>query len=377
MVSEAQRLSRVIEDIYDAALDPQNWKKALESSCAFIGGSSAVLFWHDAATELSDVAHIYNEDPYYTRLYFEKYAHLNPVFPAATFLEEGVVHTSEDLVPHAEFLETQFYREWCEPQGIVSAIAAVLERTHSTSAFLNIRWLASDGPLDDGPLDRTALLVPHFQRAVGIAQLFDQGKTRQRLLTETLNHLEAGVYLLTPAGRIVFTNNVGQVTLDEGKILRQQDQVLIATDPEADRVLRDIFAASARGDAAVGSAGVSVPLSIIPGDRWFAHVLPLTSGERGPGPSVPGATAALFLRKTSPHNPTPLEALAKQFKLTASELRVLDAVLRVSSVNALAETLGISQSTVKTHLQNLFRKTGAHRQGELVKLVAGFGGQIG
>jgi DNA-binding CsgD family transcriptional regulator len=33
--------------------------------------------------------------------------------------------------------------------------------------------------------------------------------------------------------------------------------------------------------------------------------------------------------------------------------------------------LGISQATVKTHLHNLFRKTGTRRQSELVKLVAG------
>jgi len=37
----------------------------------------------------------------------------------------------------------------------------------------------------------------------------------------------------------------------------------------------------------------------------------------------------------------------------------------------MAEMLGLSQATVKTHLQNLFRKTGVSRQSELVKLVAG------
>jgi DNA-binding CsgD family transcriptional regulator len=33
--------------------------------------------------------------------------------------------------------------------------------------------------------------------------------------------------------------------------------------------------------------------------------------------------------------------------------------------------LGVSQATVKTHLNNIFRKTGATRQSELIKLVAG------
>jgi len=46
-------------------------------------------------------------------------------------------------------------------------------------------------------------------------------------------------------------------------------------------------------------------------------------------------------------------------------------VHKVSGVKAIAELLGLSQATVKTHLQNLFRKTDTGRQSELVKLVAG------
>jgi DNA-binding CsgD family transcriptional regulator len=34
--------------------------------------------------------------------------------------------------------------------------------------------------------------------------------------------------------------------------------------------------------------------------------------------------------------------------------------------------LGLSRSTVKTHLEKLFRKTGMRRQAGLVTLVAGF-----
>jgi DNA-binding NarL/FixJ family response regulator len=37
-----------------------------------------------------------------------------------------------------------------------------------------------------------------------------------------------------------------------------------------------------------------------------------------------------------------------------------------------ALALGIGEGTVKTHLHRLFGKTGAKRQADLVKLVAGF-----
>jgi DNA-binding CsgD family transcriptional regulator len=66
-----------------------------------------------------------------------------------------------------------------------------------------------------------------------------------------------------------------------------------------------------------------------------------------------------------------LEAMAKRHSLTTAEVRVLKAVLTVNGVRAVAELLELSQATVKTHLHHLFRKTGANRQSDLVKLVAG------
>ncbi len=62
--------------------------------------------------------------------------------------------------------------------------------------------------------------------------------------------------------------------------------------------------------------------------------------------------------------------LTSHYKLTAGEARVLQAVVDHDSVRAMANALGISQITVKTHLRSLFEKTGLRRQAELVKLVA-------
>jgi len=69
--------------------------------------------------------------------------------------------------------------------------------------------------------------------------------------------------------------------------------------------------------------------------------------------------------------PPPLEAIAELYKFTAGEVRVLEAMLRVNGVQAIADMLGVAPGTVKTHLHNVFRKTGTKRQADLVKLVAG------
>src|SRR5206468_2019196 len=107
------------------------------------------------------------------------------------------------------------------------------------------------------------------------------------------------------------------------------------------------------------------------GGRHVAHVLPLTAGERRRAGSRYGAVAAVFVQKAPLDIPSPHEIIAKQYQLTPSELRVLFAIVHVGGVPEVAEALGIAESTVKTHLQRLFAKTGTERQAELVKLVAG------
>jgi DNA-binding NarL/FixJ family response regulator len=53
------------------------------------------------------------------------------------------------------------------------------------------------------------------------------------------------------------------------------------------------------------------------------------------------------------------------------EVSVLFAIVEAGGVPEAAGELGIARSTVRTHLLHIFAKTGARRQAELVKLVAG------
>jgi DNA-binding CsgD family transcriptional regulator len=369
MVAELIELSSVIADIYDAALDPMLWQQVLANICKFVGGSSATLFWHDSALQQSQVLHLFNEDPHYTRLYFEKYMPMNPVFPAATFMPVGLVHGVNDIVPQDELEQTRFYKEWVEPQGITDVVAVNLEKGIARSALFNVRRDASFGKSDEKMRQRLSLLVPHLQRAVTIGRLFDRERAHSEALTTTLDYVEAAVFLVGADGAITFTNDLAKRLLDEAMFVSVRGSALHAVLPGADVALRNALAAAATGGAPIDARGVNVPLTDENRDRWDAHILPLTSGRRREAGGAHGAVAAVFVRKTAPNGLPPLESFAKVHNLTASEVQVLNAVLKVKGVEAMAEMLGLSQNTVKFHLRNLFRKTGTTRQVELVKLA--------
>jgi DNA-binding CsgD family transcriptional regulator len=343
MATQETALSQLIGDIYDAALTPALWPRVLERSCAFVGGYAANILWHDVATEQAAVFYKFNVDPHYHDLYMAKYAAMNPLFPASTFLEPGLPYSIGDIVPMAEFIETDFYKEWVAPQNIADALGANLERTRTSSALFVVLRDLGQGLVDAEMRRRMLLIVPHVQRSAAI----------------------------DAEGRIGYGNATGQAMLDRGDVVRVRQSALVAVDAEAARALREAIAGAAAGGA-IGIRGVSVPLGGSHPERWLAHVLPLTSGARRKASATYSSVAAVFVRKVTLALPSPLELLAKLYRLTASEVRVLQGIVSIGNVPATAKALGVAQSTVKTHLRHVFEKTGVRRQADLVKLMTSF-----
>jgi len=366
-----ERLSRLICEIYDSTLDPSLWPQVLGKIAEFVGGQSAGLISRDPVSKAGNAHYTFGCNPHYLKLYLDQYAKLDPTTAMFFFATERVA-SIVDFMPSDEYLETRFHKEWARPQGWVDWVSAVLEKSATSFAFMSVMRDEATGLVDDSARRRMQLLTPHVRRAVLISKVIDLKSTEATTFADALDGLSAGFFLVDARGCIVHANAAGHAMLLTATFFRRSGGQLVANEPRADRLLGDVFLASARGDAEVGTSGISVPLTAHDGERHVAHVLPLTSGARRPAGSAYRASAALFVHKTSLDTPSPPEFLATTYKLTPTELRVLLAIVEVGSVPDAAEALGVAETTVKTHLSRLFQKTGASRQAGLVKLVAGF-----
>lgn len=369
-MSDAETLSQVIGAIYDAALDQSLWPAALEAACGFVQTMAAAVYVQNPALRTGTRYHSWGDDPPYTYLYFSEYVKINPLVPHMMCQRVGEVYSASSLMPYEEFRATRFFKEWVEPQHLVDFVGINVEKSTTSVATVSMGRDRALGFVDDETRRRMALVAPHLRRAVLIGNVIDLGQTEARPLAATFDGLAAAVFLTNAEGRIVFANPAARNVLAAGKPLRDTDGLLSSTDAPSDKALHDILAASAQGDGALGVKGIAVPLSAAPGERWFAHVLPLTCGARRHAEFAQGATAAVFVRKAEIDTPSAMEAVARLYKLTPVELRVLYTLINTSGIPALAEALGRSETTVKTHLQHLFQKTGVDRQADLVKLVA-------
>src|SRR6266566_6314210 len=366
---DRQRLSDLISIVYDAAVDQSLWENAIERAASFVGGVGAGLFCKDVDAQHVSAPHRFGI------VWPLPVALFRQIYPAAVghFLAEIEQPTAlADLMSYDELAATGFYLEWAQPQGLIDFVSAVIDRSATSVAMFGVFRHERNGFVDDETRHRMRLIAPHIRRAVMIARMFDLRTAEAGTFADTLDGLDAGLCLVDAGGRLIHANAAGQAILDAGDVLHDVGGRLVACDAKINQTLREVFAAAEQGDEALGTKGIAVPLVGKDGERYIAHALPLTSGARRRAGLIYTAVAALFVRKAALAMSSRSEVIGKIFKLTPTELRVLLAIVEVGGVPEVAAALGVADTTVRTHVSRLFDKTGATRQADLVKLVAGY-----
>ena len=368
-VHDQQHLSDLIGIVYDAAIDPSVWEGAIVRIADFVGGCGAALFCKDAGAYHAASLHGFGyRKPLPVALFRQ-------IYPAAQghFLGDlEVPIATTDLIPFEDFTQTELYRQWAEPQGIVDFLSAVVDRTAISTAIFGIFRHKRNGVVDDRARRQMSLVAPHIRRSVLIGRMFEFKAAEVATFVDTLDGLAAGMFLVDASARLIHANAAGNAILAASDILSLASGRLVAGDAQVDRALRDVFVAAGQGDAALGSKGIAVPLMGRDGERYVAHALPLTSGARRRAGVIYTAVAALFVRKATLTVPSASQAIVSAFKLTPTELRVLLAIVEVGGIPEVAIAFGVADTTIRTHVGRLFEKMGVARQADLVKLVAGY-----
>lgn len=99
--------------------------------------------------------------------------------------------------------------------------------------------------------------------------------------------------------------------------------------------------------------------------KHWAMVMALSPQE---DPSL----VCLMLNLSVPHRSVEQSGLAKALCLTVCEARVLDQFSRLNSTREIADNLGVSLSTVQSHMKQIHSKAGVGSAVQLTQLVRGY-----
>ncbi len=321
---EHQNFHDLIGDIYDTALDQNFWTEAIGKVVDFTGSQCGGLVSKDSVSKLAISPYNWGVDPHYVQLYEQTYSQFDPLAILPRF---GQVASVPDLVSYDDYKRGPFIQEWLLPQGLVDVGLAMLDNQGPKCAVvLALLRGKKDGMIDDVSRKRMALVVPHVRRALRIGKATGLESPGKETFADILDGLNTAIFLVDEQGRIVHANVTGHDMLYANDILGSVGGRLTASDAQVNQTLKDLFATAAKGDAWFGAKAIAQAMTAHDGERYVAHVLPLTSGERRWTGLAFAAVAAVFVRKVGLESS--IESIAQTYNLTPTELRVLNAIVQ-------------------------------------------------
>jgi DNA-binding CsgD family transcriptional regulator/PAS domain-containing protein len=358
-----QALSELIGSIYDCALDPNQWDQTLSELKQAFGSAGMGLALMDRRRG---------------RTLVSRYAGLNlqeleaKHTPEVMRMLSRFVRELQSDEPHVVSRLPQgyplpFFSGELKPRGFIDVMTCFLSNTSAHFSFIGIARLDGQGVFTDREIALGSLLLPHLRRSVTISGLLDARTVEKERMTETLDAFKCGVVLTNRTGSILHANRSAERMMRHEGPIQGVRGVLQARAPAAARELHSAISLAADDETLLGKTGLAIRLSPDDEPAQYAHVLPLCGGELR-SRLKPEAVAAVFVG-AAVDEADGAAAMAAAFSLTPAETRLVEHLLAGHGLKEAAAALGVAITTAKTHLENVFQKTGVRRQVDLVQLA--------
>jgi DNA-binding CsgD family transcriptional regulator/PAS domain-containing protein len=363
----AQELSDTIGAIYDCALDPHQWPDACRKIAVLCESTAGGICVHDLKHTQNDQLFVFG----YQQEFLEKLGRNYAQSPmAASDIVANVGDVSALSVGRHELVESRFFRDVLKPFGLQDIIWFPALRTGGRMASMHASRRENAPYCQEREISLFKLLSPHVCRVLAISDALDIRTLRSEMLERTLDGLVAGVFLAARDGRVVYMNAAAERQIKTGNSIRVVNSHIFPTNPVARAALSRAIDEAARDDVDqdVAEQSLAIP-DADGGPGYVATLLPIERGQRRNILAPFAASVAVFTKDPIEAPLMPGEAFARLYKLTGAELRVLLALAQGLDAKEAADMLGISEPTVRTHLQHIFSKTDTSRQADLLRLL--------
>ncbi len=361
-----ERFSQIVEQIYEAALNPDGWTDCLETirqefdanyASLIIrpgtGESAGLIVWCSRERRTTD-------DPGHPLLAISPF----------TGMPHDRIVTNGDVLTESDWRASSYYHDWCKPINVYHVMAAdIVTRDGGIYGF---RLTRPEEAESFSRRDRSlgSLLLPHIKRALNLHLSIHQDREVISLYSRAMAQLMVGVVVLDQNGQVIECNPAAQAILDMQDGLRvvgkQLEANYTADNRKLQRLVRDAlqYQHSKSSQVALtealsvarpsGQLSWGVVVQSISPDQW-------TEGKHRP-------SVAVFVRDTEGKAHPPVKLAQQLFQLTPAETSLAIQLANGLSLEEAAEALNIRRNTARAHLRSIFSKTGVRRQTELVRI---------
>ncbi len=365
--------SAFIGEIYKAVFFPDLWATVLSGTTALLDSTKALLFFYDAKANARRVHKAHGVEEGFISTFEGKLAQDTPWLSRDDGAEmAGPVVLGNSGATDEPAGTPSLFAEFLRQQNVGPTLHACVGTFGEQQLHLTVARPASGTPYCEAEREACQQVVDHMRNALQLKQETEVHQVIERGAMAALNNLAVGVAMVDSRGEITATNGAAERMLSLGDGLHfdlGQIEVCVdgcrgslrtalgrlewcRQDPDAD--CPALFAVQ-RPSRARPYAVMACPFHVA-GERLVGEPLYHLVFIFDPDQSLCGHS---------------VEFLKRYYDLTPAEARLAKLIAEGERLDGIAERLGISVHTARTHLKRVFEKTGVERQAELVQLMFG------
>ena len=370
---ESALSSAFIGEIYKAVFFPDLWSTVLSGTTALLDSTKALLFFYDAKANTRRVHKAHGVEQTFISTFEGKLAQDNPWLGRDGRAEGGDPIVFDDRGAGAESAGTpSLFAEFLRQQNVGPTLHACVGTFGQQQLHLTIARPASGTPYCEAEREACQQVVEHMRNALQLKQEADEHQVIQRGAMEALNRLAVGVAMVDSRGEICATNAAAESMLAAGDGLHfDLSQVEVCVDGCRGSLrtalgrlewCRQNPAADCPALFAVHRPSRARPYAVL--------ACPFGSTDERPI-GEPLHHLVFFFDPDQSLCGHSVDFLKRYYDLTPAEARLAKLIAEGERLDGIAQRLGISVHTARTHLKRVFEKTGVERQAELVQLMFG------
>jgi DNA-binding CsgD family transcriptional regulator/PAS domain-containing protein len=360
-----EQTEKLVDLIYDAALDNDLWREVLTQIADLIESEGGVLFgqsWRAQAVYFDFNGRLSDDC---NKAYQEQ--HIDNVWNRHMSRQPaGKIVYSDEIIGLDDLRRTAFHNDVLRPQRLAHNAMIALASQNGFQAAFNICRTSKQGFFGQRERQVLSALLPHMRRSMALGLRSDAYQAMHRAAFEMIERLPDGIVVLDTASRTIYANPAARA-FEAGGVLTLCPTPVCA-DPAHAEGLQKLLRNTLRG---VGGA-LSLPASSKRPGALTLLATPIRGdiAVRLHEARLRDAAALVFIVDIAQRKRIAVEQIRQAYGLTWSEARIAIAVGSGTPVTNVASAMNLSPNTVKSHLRNVFLKTATQRQSELARLIS-------
>ncbi|SMX31956.1 helix-turn-helix transcriptional regulator [Actibacterium lipolyticum] len=368
---------QALELIYDTAVNPGSWRRALDATAAAVEAKAIALVIRGkkaGAKDLTMMSSVYldfSRTPagwYYgarlSRMQNQDWDFLRsqpphePVPDVKTGLSAEVLDARKDYM----FLRKR--------AGVGRRLGV---RLNADSVWFDAMSIGFDRRMMEVPSpasERSRVLLPHLTKALEIGRVFALLKSRYKAALAALERVQAGIAIALTDGQVIVTNAEAKriLGLKDGIALSGEGRI-VTPDPDLTaRIQEHILevGSTARGRANRHEFLVSIarPSGLT---SLLLDICPVSDSKAELEKGLDGALITIIDPERIPY--LRLNRFTELYGLTLAETDVCRWIADGASISEIAERRNTTRTTAKNQVSTVLSKTGASSRAELIRVI--------